>query len=110
MGQHARRDASPRGAIPAQIRTALAGLPPARQIKLYNAGSFFDPAAIPPDDDEEIAAAVGGFERVIVESHPAFLAGAYGDALPAVSAIADLPAASKWPSASRRRTPTCSRG
>ncbi|HET9567455.1 MAG TPA: hypothetical protein VFP16_03760, partial [Vicinamibacterales bacterium] len=32
----------PRGAIAAQIRTALADLPPARQIKLYNAGSFFD--------------------------------------------------------------------
>ena len=67
----------PRGAIATQIRAALAGLPPARQIKLYNAGSFFDPAAIPPDDDEEIAEAVRGFERVIVESHPAFLAGAY---------------------------------
>ena len=67
----------PRGAIAAQIRTALADLPPARQIKLYNAGSFFDPAAIPPDDDEEIAAAVTGYDRVIVESHPAFLAGAY---------------------------------
>jgi radical SAM enzyme (TIGR01210 family) len=67
----------PRGAIPAQIRTALAGLPPARHIKLYNAGSFFDPAAIPPDEDEEIARTVEGYERVIVESHPAFLAGAY---------------------------------
>jgi len=67
----------PRGALAAQIRTALADLPPARQIKLYNAGSFFDPAAIPPDDDEEIAAAVTGYDRVIVESHPAFLAGAY---------------------------------
>ena len=69
----------PRGAIAAQIRTALAGLPPARQIKLYNAGSFFDPAAIPPEDDEAIAAEVGRFERVIVESHPSFLAGAYGE-------------------------------
>jgi archaeosine synthase beta-subunit len=67
----------PRGAIGAQIRRALAGLPPSRQIKLYNAGSFFDPAAIPPEDDEEIADAVRGFDRVIVESHPAFLAGAY---------------------------------
>jgi archaeosine synthase beta-subunit len=67
----------PRGAIPAQIRTALAGLPPARHVKLYNAGSFFDPAAIPPEEDEEIARTVEGYERVIVESHPAFLAGAY---------------------------------
>jgi archaeosine synthase beta-subunit len=67
----------PRGAIAAQIRAALADLPSARQIKLYNAGSFFDPAAIPPDDDEEIAGVVDGFERVIVEVHPGFLAGAY---------------------------------
>jgi radical SAM enzyme (TIGR01210 family) len=69
----------PRGAIAAQIRAALADLPPARQIKLYNAGSFFDPAAIPPDDDDEIAGAVEGLERVIVEAHPSFLAGAYRD-------------------------------
>jgi uncharacterized Fe-S cluster-containing MiaB family protein len=67
----------PRGAIATQIHSALAGLPPARQIKLYNAGSFFDPAAIPPDDDNEIATAIRGFDRVIVESHPAFLSGAY---------------------------------
>jgi radical SAM enzyme (TIGR01210 family) len=68
-----------RGAIAGQIRAALATLPAARQIKLYNAGSFFDPGAIPPDDDEEIAQAVAGFDRVIVESHPSFLAGAYGE-------------------------------
>ncbi len=67
----------PHGAIAAQIRAALASLPPARQVKLYNAGSFFDPAAILPEDDEEIAGAIRGFDRVIVESHPAFLAGAY---------------------------------
>jgi radical SAM enzyme (TIGR01210 family) len=67
----------PSGAIPEQIRSALAGLPPARQIKLYNAGSFFDPGAIPADDDDEIAHTLKGFDRVIVESHPAFLAGAH---------------------------------
>jgi uncharacterized Fe-S cluster-containing MiaB family protein len=70
----------PRGAIARQIRDALATLRSARQIKLYNAGSFFDPQAIPVDDYEEIAAAVAGFDRVIVEAHPAFLRGAYGDA------------------------------
>jgi uncharacterized Fe-S cluster-containing MiaB family protein len=70
----------PGGAIVRQIRDAVATLPPARQIKLYNAGSFFDPQAIPVDDYEEIAAAVAPFERVIVEAHPAFLRGAYGDA------------------------------
>jgi radical SAM enzyme (TIGR01210 family) len=67
----------PSGSIVAQIRTALARLPPARQIKLYNAGSFFDPAAIPPDDYESIAGAVAAFDRVIVESHPAFLSGVH---------------------------------
>jgi len=65
--------------IPLQIRDALASLPSARQVKLYNAGSFFDPQAIPAEDDDEIAAVVASFERVIVEAHPAFLAGACGD-------------------------------
>src|SRR5690349_20189111 len=46
----------PTGAIPAQIKHALAQLPPARQIKFYNAGSFFDPHAIPPEDYPIIAA------------------------------------------------------
>src|SRR5215471_12080776 len=49
-----------RGAIPRQIRDALASLTPACQVKLYNAGSFFDPRAIPPSDDEEIAALLDG--------------------------------------------------
>lgn len=69
----------PRGAISRQIRDALATLPAAQQIKLYNAGSFFDPGAIPPEDDREIAAAIAGFDRVIVESHPAFLSGAHAE-------------------------------
>lgn len=60
----------PTGAIAAQIRHTLERLPPARQIKLYNSGSFFDPQAIPPEDYAEIAQGVRGFERVIVEAHP----------------------------------------
>ena len=67
------------GSIPAQIRRALASLPPARQIKLYNAGSFFDPEAIPPEDVGEIACLLAPFERVVVEAHPAFLRGAHGE-------------------------------
>lgn len=67
------------GSIALQIRAALATLPPARQIKLYNAGSFFDPQAIPPADFPEIAATLSGFEHVIVESHPAFLDGPHGE-------------------------------
>jgi len=63
----------PQGTIAAQIRHALERLPAARQIKLYNAGSFFDPQAIPPEDYPEIAQTVAGFERVIVECHPALI-------------------------------------
>jgi uncharacterized Fe-S cluster-containing MiaB family protein len=70
------QDVAP-GLVPLQIRAALDALPPARWVKLYNAGSAFDPRAIPPGDDADIARAVSGFERVVVESHPAFLAGAH---------------------------------
>ena len=58
------------GQIPEQIRYALAQLPPARHLKLYNAGSFFDAKAIPPADYPEIARLAAPFERVIVECHP----------------------------------------
>src|SRR5262249_39428336 len=73
------------GAIEAQIRGALADLPPAAWIKLYNSGSFFDGGAIPRGDYGGIARAVGGFERVIVESHPALVGDAclaFRDLLP----------------------------
>ncbi len=59
------------GMIPEQIRSALSRLPPARWVKLYNAGSFFDPMAIARDDYAPVARLLSGFERVIVESHPA---------------------------------------
>lgn len=78
LWRHTLDETVPAGAIPAQIRRALAELPPVRQVKLYNAGSFFDPGAIPPGDDAAIAAAVESAERVIVEAHPAFLAGEHG--------------------------------
>tara|TARA_R110002111_G_scaffold260623_1_gene332113 strand:+ start:11420 stop:12346 length:927 start_codon:yes stop_codon:yes gene_type:complete len=58
------------GMIPEQIEFALAKLPPARQIKLYNSGNFFDPQAIPRKDYTQIAALAEPFERVIVENHP----------------------------------------
>ena len=86
---------TPVGAIPAQIDFALAELGGSRreeahelagevigssghagsrrQIKLYNSGSFFDRAAVPFEDYEAIARRVAGFERVIVESHPALI-------------------------------------
>jgi radical SAM enzyme (TIGR01210 family) len=66
-------DTVPAGAIPRQIDYALERLPRARQVKLYNSGSFFDPRAIPPGDYEAIARRLDGFERVIVECHPALV-------------------------------------
>ncbi len=67
----------PTGVVPRQIRRALQDLAPARAVKLYNAGSYFDPRAVPAADDDAVALAVAAYERVIVESHPAFLTGAH---------------------------------
>jgi archaeosine synthase beta-subunit len=64
---------TPPGFIPAQIEYALNRLPAARQIKLYNSGSFFDRKAIPPEDHATIAGLLSRFERVIVECHPALV-------------------------------------
>lgn len=63
----------PAGAIPAQIDHALRQLDPARVVKLYNSGSFFDPRAIPPQDYAPIVDRIQHFDRVIVECHPAFV-------------------------------------
>jgi radical SAM enzyme (TIGR01210 family) len=68
---------TPRGAIPRQVADARRRLQERHQdithIKLYNAGSFFDPRAVPEDDYDTIAAQLTGLERVIVESHPALI-------------------------------------
>lgn len=63
----------PAGAIPGQIDYALACLPPARQLKLYNSGSFFDHRAIPREEYPAIADRARRFERTIVECHPALI-------------------------------------
>jgi archaeosine synthase beta-subunit len=60
----------PVGAIPEQIDYALAQLPTAKHIKLYNSGNFFDPQAIPIEDYPAIAERLQQFETVIVENHP----------------------------------------
>ncbi|MFQ5731802.1 MAG: radical SAM protein, partial [Planctomycetaceae bacterium] len=60
----------PPGAIPRQIDHALSQLPPAKHVKLYNSGNFFDPKAIPPDDYPAIIDRVRRFDTVIVENHP----------------------------------------
>ncbi|MDZ4699149.1 MAG: radical SAM protein [Rhodothermales bacterium] len=70
LWKHTLGTPTPAGAIPAQIDFALARLPPARHIKLYNSGNFFDKKAIPPEDHPAIAARVAGFDTVIVENHP----------------------------------------
>ncbi len=73
----------PGGAIPRQIDLALAEFaavgPLPRQIKLYNAGNFFDAQAIPPEDYVEIIKRVAGFETVIVENHPKLCGPVVGD-------------------------------
>jgi radical SAM enzyme (TIGR01210 family) len=66
-------EAVPQGAIPGQIIHALSRLPPARHVKLYNSGSFFDPLAIPDADYGASASLLQPFERIIVECHPTLL-------------------------------------
>lgn len=75
LWQHTLDTDTPPGAIPHQIRLALAArselaVPGRGHLKLYNAGSFFDPRAVPPADDQAIADAVADAGRVTVESHP----------------------------------------
>jgi radical SAM enzyme (TIGR01210 family) len=65
--------ATPPGALPAQLRKAMAaaGPPPGpAAVKLYNASNFFEPRAVPPDDEAEILELVAPFARVTVECHP----------------------------------------
>ena len=64
----------PSGAITRQVSLACRsweaeGVAPS-QVKLYNSGSFFDPAAIPREDYAGIAAELGFAANVVVESHP----------------------------------------
>ncbi len=60
----------PDGAIAAQVEYALARLPAAPHVKLYNAGNFFDAQAIPPGDLPRIAELLTPFQTAIVECHP----------------------------------------
>ena len=48
-------------------------------LKLYNAGSFFDPGQVPIEDYAAIADRARHFDRVIVESHTAFLKGKHAE-------------------------------
>jgi radical SAM enzyme (TIGR01210 family) len=68
---------TPAGAIPAQVAAARAAVRDqtiaVTGMKLYNAGSFFDPRAVPYADYHNVAHALTGLSRVIVESHPALV-------------------------------------
>jgi archaeosine synthase beta-subunit len=65
----------PPSAIAAQVAYALEHLPPRTSaqswLKLYNAGSFFDPHAVPVDEYAAVARLAAPFDRTIVECHPA---------------------------------------
>jgi radical SAM enzyme (TIGR01210 family) len=75
LWQYTITEDTPAGAIPAQILSARSALgeDPVTCLKLYNAGSFFDPRAVPECDYDAIAAALGGIPRVIVECHPSLV-------------------------------------
>lgn len=79
LWQHTIDQDTPPGALPAQLRLALAaasrqeGTLPAQLLKLYNASNFFDAQAVPRVDEGAIVAASRGFERVVVESHARLL-------------------------------------
>ncbi|MCA0930898.1 hypothetical protein LCM02_00455 [Lutimonas saemankumensis] len=64
---------TPSGAIPHQIESVLPYMKEAKQLKLYNSGSFFDEKSIPHQEYEEIASLVSRFETVIVEGHPSLI-------------------------------------
>lgn len=90
LWRHTLDGPTPIGALPRQLQAALGevtaacdasqavvpivnGAPPApwqRWIKLYNSSNFFDPRSVPREDWQAIAAAVRGFDRVVVENHP----------------------------------------
>ena len=60
----------PDGAVAEQIEWALAQVPFAPQVKLYNAGNFFDGQAIPRADWARIVELLADRNTVIVECHP----------------------------------------
>ena len=58
------------GVVAKQVEDALAKLPEAKHLKLYNAGSFFDRQSIPKQDTFDIADLICEYETLIVEAHP----------------------------------------
>ena len=75
LWRHTLEETVPAGAIPEQVEQAFAAdraehPKQAQWLKLYNAGSFFDPQAIPAADWPETARKARAFERLVVECHP----------------------------------------
>ncbi|MBM3823201.1 MAG: hypothetical protein FJ404_10000 [Verrucomicrobia bacterium] len=79
LWKHTFPEATPSGWVSSQVHEALnrpevvewiSTSPAECWVKLYNAGSFFDPRAIPLADQETIAREVRHFDRVVVECHP----------------------------------------
>ena len=85
---------TPAGALVQQLRDARGELGPwpPEHVKLYNAGSFFDPRAVPEADYAAIAENLRGFRHVIVESHPRLIGrrlGRWQDALRGAAGTAE---------------------
>ena len=74
LWQGTTRESVPAGAITRQVEAAVRGWsaagPRPTQVKRYNSGSFFDPAAIPPADHAPVAERIAFARHVVVESHP----------------------------------------
>ena len=75
LWRHTLEETVPVGAIPEQVERAFAAdraenPKQAQWLKLYNAGSFFDPQAIPAADWPELARKARAYERLVVECHP----------------------------------------
>ena len=77
LWQHTIQEHTPAGALVHQLDQALESVRRdgvgVDHVKLYNAGSFFDPRAVPEQDYEPLAALLAGATHVIVESHPALI-------------------------------------
>lgn len=91
LWMHTAEGATPAGSLPAQMEKLLRLLPPRgerpRHLKLYNAGSFADVRAVPPADYGAIARLCAGFDRIIVECHPALV----GESLFAFGSLLESP-------------------
>ena len=93
LWRHTTAADTPLGAIPAQVAAARAAVRDqpvgVTGMKLYNAGSFFDPRAVPDADYDGVAAALTGLSRVIVESHPALVGARVDQFLVALDRLRD---------------------